>query len=161
MRRNSVHFFIYSAGVILMITAGAKLVSSEGSAHILRSVDPLLQISFQHLFWLVGTLELAVALVCFLGRHPAWQAGLIAWLASTFLIYRLGLSWVGYQKPCSCLGNLTDALHLSPRIANTFMEIVLGYLLIGSYFSLLWIWMEKRKSGAAAPMTGVPASSSK
>ncbi|MGH7977270.1 MAG: hypothetical protein ACREC8_11490, partial [Limisphaerales bacterium] len=70
--------------------------------------------------------------------------GFIAWLATNFFIYRLGLIHIGYHKPCSCLGTLTDALHIPAQTADTAMKIILAYLLIGSYTALLWLWRQRR-----------------
>ncbi len=134
-----------SAGLMLLVAAMAKFISSEGSAHILQKPDPILTISFQHVFWIVGTIELSVSLTCLLSRQPRLQAGLLAWLATSFVAYRLGLVWVGWHKPCSCLGNLTDALHILPQTADTAMKIILAYLLIGSYATLFWLWRQKSK----------------
>ena len=91
-------------------------------------------------------MELIVALICFFGRRIGLQSGLVAWLATNFLLYRLSLGWIGYEKPCGCLGNLTDALHLSPQTADTAMKIVLAYLLIGSYTALFWHWQQRKKT---------------
>jgi len=44
------------------------------------------------------------------------------------------------------MGNLTDALHIPPQIADTAMKIILAYLLIGSYASLFWLWRQHRKT---------------
>ena len=85
-------------------------------------------------------IELAVALVCLLGRRARLQAGLVAWLATNFVVYRLGLLWIGYHGPCRCLCSLTGALHISPETADSIMKVVLVYLLIGSYATLLWQW---------------------
>ena len=72
--------------------------------------------------------------------------GLVVWLATSFLVYRIGLVWVGYKKPCPCLGNLTDALHIPPQTADTAMKIILAYLLIGSYATLFWLWRQRKKT---------------
>jgi hypothetical protein len=149
MQRKLISFFVYSAGVLLAITAIAKLIGSEGSARILQNSDPILAISFRHIFWIVGTLELSVALVCFFGKRVGLKAYLVAWLATGFLVYRFGLMLVGYHKPCSCLGNLTDALHIPPPMADTAMKIILAYLLIGSYATLFWLWRQRKKSAPA------------
>jgi hypothetical protein len=138
-------FFICSAGALLMITGTAKLISASGDAQLLQNPDPILSVSFRHVFWVVGVLELILAMVCFFGKRVGLQAGLVALLATNFVVYRLGLILVGYHKPCSCLGNLTDALHISPQTADTAMKIVLGYLLLGSYATLFWLWKEKMK----------------
>jgi len=138
-------FFVLSAGAILVLTGLAKLWSAFGHARILDVPTPILGISFSHSMLAVGVLELLIASSCLLGTGRKVSLALIAWLATNFLVYRLGLLWVGYHKPCSCLGNLTDALHISPQAADTAMKIVLAYLLLGSYGCLLWRWRDNRR----------------
>ena len=128
--------FILSAGAILALTGVAKVWSAFGNSKLLAVADPIIGITFGHLMLVVGMVEIVIALFCFFGKSQKVALGLVAWLATNFLVYRLGLWWVGYHKPCSCLGNLTDALHISPQIADTAMKIILGYLLLGSYLAL-------------------------
>ena len=150
MQVRVIRTVICSAGVILLITGVAKLVSSFGNARILQYPDPILCISFRQVLLIVGTIELIIALACFYGKQTGLQAALIAWLATNFLVYRLGLTWVDYQKPCSCLGNLTEALHIPPQTANSLMRIILGYLLMSSYSTLFWLWRKHKKGTAPA-----------
>lgn len=105
---------------------------------ILSLADPIMGFSFGHLLLAVGLLELAIVGVCLFGKSQALKLGLIAWLATNFLVYRCGLWWMGWHRPCSCMGNLTDALHIRPEVADNIMKVVLGYLLIGSYGLLIW-----------------------
>lgn len=142
--RKPLNYLIYFSGILLAITGLAKLISSFGSAYILQNPDPLLSISFRYVFWIVGAFELAVALVCFFSKCMGLRSVLVAWLATSFLVYRLGLVLVDYHKACSCLGNLTDALHISPQTADTAMKIILAYLLIGSYGTLFWLWRQRK-----------------
>jgi hypothetical protein len=144
--------FLFSAGALLLITALAKLISASGGVHILKTSDPVLYLSFRHVFRVVGSIELVVALVCFFGKRPGLQTALVAWLATSFLLYRVGLLLVGYHKPCSCagLGNLTDALHISPQTADTAMKTILAYLLIGSYATLFWLWRQRKKPNSSS-----------
>ena len=107
-------------------------------------------IEFHDLLRVVGGLELVVALVCFFSKRVYLQAGLVAWLTTNFVMYRLGLLWVGYHKPCPCLGNLTDMLHISSQTADTAMKIILAYLLIGSYATLFWLWRRRKKPASAS-----------
>jgi len=143
---KTARLFIYSAGAILLLTAAAKFISSFGHGTILQARDPLVGFQFRDLFRIVGGIETAVALVCIFSRRIWFPAGLVAWLATSFVAYRLGLWWVGYHKPCACLGNLTDALHISPQKADTAMKIILVYLLVGSYAILFWCWKQNRQN---------------
>ena len=159
MKLTLPRIFIYSAGLLLLITGGAKLYSTAGNAHILQLPDPILIMSFRHIFWIVGILELIVAAICFSNISIGLQGGLVACLATSFLVYRLGLVLIGYHKPsCSCLGNLTDALHISPQTADTTMKIILGYMLVGSYATLCWLWRQKQKVPSAAASSEISAS---
>jgi|SRR5215471_9820322 len=149
-------YFFWTAGVVLLLTGIAKGWSAIGQAKLLAAADPITGISFGHLMLLVAVLELGIAGICLFGKSQKFALGLIAWLSTNFVIYRLGLWWMGWKRPCSCLGNLTDALHLSPQLADNIMKCVLAYLLVGSYGLLIWQWREsKQKSGNREGGNGV------
>ncbi len=150
MKSKLVFYFVRSVGVLLLATAIAKIVSACGSAHILQASDPILSISFRDEFWIFGVIELIVAAVCFSRDRVELQAMLVAFLATNFAAYRIGLLWIGYRKYCSCMGNLTDALHIPPQTADLAMKIILAYLLIGSYASLFWLWRQRKKTISAS-----------
>jgi len=107
---------------------------------VLAVADPIVGIPFRWLLLAVGVLELVIAGVCFFSRNQRLATLLVAWLATNFLVYRLGLWWMGWHRPCGCMGSLTNALHLSEKAADNIMKVVLAYLLIGSYGRLLWQW---------------------
>ena len=139
-------WFIPSAAAILVVTGAAKAWSAFGHIKILAVADPITGVQFGHLMLVVGVLELAIAGVCLFSKSQKLKLGLIAWLATNFVVYRLGLWWIGWKKPCSCLGNLTDALHISPQLADNIMKVILAYLLIGSYGLLFWHWWQGRQA---------------
>ena len=138
--------FLYSAAIVLLFASVAKLISGFGHEKILLTIDPLTGFQFRNLFRIVGCIETAVAFLLIFNKQIWLSAGLVSWLATGFLVYRLGLVLVGYHKPCSCLGNLTDALHIPPQTADTAMKIILAYLLIGSYATLFWLWRQRGKA---------------
>lgn len=138
--------FFLLAGFILLIAASGKIGSANGHAPILRNLDPVFAVPFREVLFFVATLEIAVAMFCFFSRRPGLKAGLIAWLATGMVVYRLGLIWIGYSKPCSCMGNITDALHIPPQVADNIVKIILAYLLIGSYATLFWLWRQNKWS---------------
>lgn len=151
MRSKPIRIFIFSAAILILITGAAKIISGFGSSRVLQNSDPLFIVTFRVLFWVVGSLECGLALFCFSGAKVEIKSKLMAWLMTGILIYRLGLVWLGYHKPCNCLGNLTDALHISPQTADIALKIVLAYLLTGSYASLFWLWRQKHKTHPVAP----------
>jgi hypothetical protein len=137
----------FSAGAILAITGLAKVWSGLGNSKFLAVIDPIIGIKFATLMLVVGVAEIAVALVCFFSKRQTLALGLVAWMSTNFVVYRLGLWWMDWKKPCSCLGNLTDALRISPQTADNIMKVLLAYLLIGSYGLLLWQWRLRRVLG--------------
>lgn len=141
---------IYIAGTLLFVTAIAKCISAMGSARILANPDPIFGLPFRNMFWIVGIIELAISAVCFLSKSLRLPASLVAWLATNFLLYRLGLVWIHYHEPCGCLGNLTDAIHIPSHITDKIMRGVLFYLIISSYTALFWLWRKGKKPSTVA-----------
>ena len=129
---------IRSCAVILLVTGAAKLWSGFGNAKVLEMSDPIVGVSFGNLALGVGLIEIAVAAQC-LARPSKLlvNASLVAWLSTCFLVYRLGLWWIGWVKPCGCLGSLTDALHVTPATADLLTKATLVYLLTSSWGLIL------------------------
>ncbi|HEY5298233.1 MAG TPA: hypothetical protein VIK59_09925 [Verrucomicrobiae bacterium] len=143
-------WIVFSFGMILFVAGVAKIWSSFGNSKLLATPDPIVGISFSRLMLVAGLVELCVALICWRCNCRAKNIGLaaflVAWLSTSFLGYRLGMWWMHWKRPCNCLGNLTDALHISPQTADTAMKIILAYLLIGSYATLFWLWWQRKKA---------------
>lgn len=133
-------WFILSAAIILVLTGVAKVWTAFAPTKVLAVADPITGVSFGHLMLAVGVVELVIASICLFAKSQTLKLGLIAWLASNFVVYRCGLWWMGWHKPCSCMGNLTDALHIRPEVADNIMKAILAYLFIGSYGLLIWQW---------------------
>jgi hypothetical protein len=138
--------FAVSSGVILALTALAKAWTVAAGGKILLVAEPLSGLPFKHVFPLVAAVELAIAVVCLFTKAHRLATMLVAWMATNFLVYRVGLWWMGWRKPCGCLGNLTDALHISPQTADHLIKLLLAYLLVGSYGLLIWQWRQRRKT---------------
>ena len=143
-QKKIVRRFVISVAAILALTGIAKMWSAFGGAKVLVIADPILGLQFGHLMIAVGGFELAVAGMCLFSKSQRLPLIFVAWLSTNFVVYRLGLSWMGWHRPCNCLGNLTDALHISPQLADNIMKGVLAYLLIGSYGILFWQWKQGR-----------------
>ncbi len=133
MREKHIKRFILAAGVIFALTALAKLASAGRQTRILNLADPLLGLKTRHVLASVGVMEAALAAYLFLGRNAWMKLSLTAWMATNFLVYRLGLWWTDAPKPCGCLGTVTDALPISPRTADYSVKGILAFLLIGSF----------------------------
>ena len=139
MQPNWIRPFIYSAGGLLLAAALGRFIIALGSAPVLDLPDPLLEIPLRYAVLGVGVLELAVALVCLFGKSVVRQAGLVALLATNWAVYRIGLLWLGCHPQCTCLGRLTDPLHLPRGTAGYLLEYLPVYLLLASYSAILWL----------------------
>jgi hypothetical protein len=147
------NWFLVPAGTVLLATGLAKLGSALGTARALGMTDPIIGVSFRKLILAVGAAELVIALLCvstLVSRRS--RLALIAWLSTSFLVYRLGLWSIGWHHPCGCMGNLAGVLHLSDHAADNIMKGVLAYLLIGSFGILFWQWRQRRAQARTAAL---------
>ena len=149
-------WFIKSAGIVLSITGIAKAFSATGPARALDIADPLIGIKFRDLLLLVGLTELLIAFFCLFTDKRQFSLLAVAWISGNFLVYRLGLWFIGWHWPCGCMGSLSDVLHISPAAGDTIMKLVLAYLLAGSYSTLLRQW-RKDRAARSAPVTSAVA----
>jgi hypothetical protein len=135
-----------SSGVILGFAGMAKIWTAlNGGSEVLTIADPVLGIKYKKLMLAVGFVEIIVALICILAKNQTIVPKLIAWIASCFAAYRIGLWWINWTFPCHCLGNLTDALHIPEETADRIMKLILAYLLVGSYSLIVIQWLKKRQ----------------
>jgi hypothetical protein len=143
--------FLKSAGVVLAVTGLAKAFSAIGSARALDTPDPIVGLSFRQLLLSVGLIELLIAFFCLFTARRHFSLRAVAWISTNFLVYRLALWSIGWHRPCGCMGNLTDMLHVSPHTADNIMKGVLACLLISSYLLLL---AQRRMAGQTSIAVG-------
>ena len=151
MQKRLVRLFVHTAAVVLLVTALAKFLSAMGDVLILNGPDPIFGIDIRTVLFGTALIESAVAWVCLKEIRISLQVGLVLWLSLAFTLYRVGLWVVGYDKPCSCLGTLTDLLGISPEASDLGMKIVLAYLLIGSGAALFWLRGKSVESNEKVP----------
>lgn len=137
-RYRFVSWFRYSAATLLWVTALAKLISATGSARILRESDPVLILPLGVILGLVGFLELFVGGLCFYSKKSFLWAGVLVWMSTNFIAYRVALHLAGGRRQCKCLGTITDALHISASTSDLVAKLILAYLFVGGCLSLLY-----------------------
>src|ERR1035437_1114934 len=136
--------FVASSGLLLTASACGKMLSATGRTPVLHATDPIFSIEFRYLFLMVGTIELATALFCFLVHEVGARISAISLLAANFLGYRFGLWMLNYHEPCGCLGNLTSAIGISAREAEAIARWILAYLVFGCVVFALCRWRHLR-----------------
>ena len=115
-------------GLVVCITGAAKIASSTGSDQVLTTLDPIFGIPYAQLLWIVGIIELIIGGTVFITRRNSVRTYLIGWIAAEIGLYRLGLWWSDYAKPCLCLGTLTGKIHISQDLADVLMLVLLWLL---------------------------------
>lgn len=141
-----IDWFILTAGIVLIITALAKLISVFGTAPLLNRNDPATGLQFRHLLLMAAATEACVGFACFWKGNKRLRVALLAWISTCFLLYRCALRLLGQNHFCPCLGSLTASLHISSEMADSFMQYLLAYLFVGSCVSLCWLWRRRKTS---------------
>ena len=132
---SSAYFGLVAA--FLLIAALAKLYSASGDARILSARDPLLPASNREVFVAAGLVELAVAVYLTRCRDIKLKHLTVLWLSCNFIVYRLAISFIGYNKPCPCLGTVSERLPLSPHVIDRLLWAMVAIMFMGSSFCLM------------------------
>lgn len=136
---------LYDRGRLSFAGDGKGQPSESGHPLCGCQTIAFLEARFGKLMLLAGLAELVIGPLCLSRRvGPRLKIGLVAWMATNFLVYRVGLWCVGWHHPCRCMGSLAGVLHLSDQAADRIMKGLLAYLLVGSYATLLWEWRRRR-----------------
>jgi DNA-directed RNA polymerase subunit RPC12/RpoP len=162
MKENWIQSFIKSAGAILLAAALSRFLIATGNAPFLSLPDPALGIPLHYAVLMVGAVELLVAFICLFGRQIYIQTGWLAWLATNFVVFQAGLFWMHCHPQATCIGSLTDPLHLSRGASGFILDMLPVYLALGSYAALMQLWFANRgeterrvvKTVAGRPGTG-------
>ena len=127
-------FYLKSVLTILLLTGTMKIASSVGKAKILLYYDPIFGIQNKHLMIAVAVCELSLACYLLLGRQVLAKHAMISVLAINFLLYHIGLIWMGAKTPCPCLGNPISWWPWVARNEHILTWAIVLYLLFGGLF---------------------------
>ncbi len=119
--------------VILAASSLAKMASLLSEAPYLRQSDPVVYfLTNRMLLFVASALELGVLFCCLTSVANTFKARVLLWLCSIFLLYRVGLSVVGFHGHCKYLGALTSWLPISDSATNAISLCLLSFMLSGS-----------------------------
>lgn len=135
-------YFIASCGIILLITALAKIISAAGNAPILKEMDAVLEVENKDLLYGVAIAEIALVFYLYFGRDLKLKMVSIAWLSLGFFCYRVCSSLMGVYT-CPCLGKLTDNLPVRPSTVHLFLIGTDAYMLLFSCIFFLILYFNK------------------
>jgi hypothetical protein len=137
-------FLIYLTGALLLAAALERFMVAFGSSQALALLDPLLGIPLRFSVVLVGALELTVAIICLFGKRPGMQLGWVAWLTLDYFLFRVGLIAMECHSQASCVGTLTDPLHLARGSWAAIVTFFPVYLLASGFGGMAWLWFANR-----------------
>ncbi len=148
-QHRSCKAFLWSAAVLLLLTAGAKLYSATGAARILTATDPLLHLPYRTLLVGLGALETVIAAYLLFGRHTMAKLWMLFWLSGNFLMYRCASAYL-HIKMCPCLGTIASALPLRKGEVDLLLLTSALCLFFGAAFTLVSASRERPAPGQIA-----------
>ena len=125
--------FIYSAGAIFLFVATAMFLANlTNPPDLAPANDPIFHIPLPLIFWIVGGLGVAVALVCLFARNRRLQITLVFLFAMSFLACRLYVSVLDVSNGFKgYLGGLAAAFGIGAGTADALLIGIGFYLLTG------------------------------
>jgi len=141
---KTIRIFILSAGGILLAAALNRFLIAAGDAQVLPLPDPMLGVPLRYAVIAVGALELAVAFICLFGKRAGLQIGWLAWLATNYVVFWIGLLAMHCHPQATCIGGLTDPLRLYHGTTGYILEFIPFALVLASYAALIWVWTHSR-----------------
>ena len=122
---------------LLLFSALGKMIGLFGTAGILLQYDPILHIQNRYVMQSLASLEAALALYLITGATTPIKLVLVFSLGFNFLLYHLGLWWLGVGAPCTCLGNVWAWFKPLEQAEPIIVKTIIAFLLAGSTYFLL------------------------
>jgi hypothetical protein len=140
-------FFTNTAAALLLALATALfIINLTGPPHLVLPRDPISGLSFRYLFWIFALVAALLGFLCLFADRPARLVPWVAWIAVNYFVYRVGLYFDGCQSLTGFLACVTYAFGLPPKAAGFLLDLVFGYLLIGSCITLRFRWLRSSKN---------------
>ncbi len=136
-------WFLRLAGGLLAFNGTATLVVVLQKPQMMAMPDPVFNISSLWLMLGAGFAELLLSLFCLSTSKRGFVLGLLSWLSLNLVVYRIGLSSVGWPHSYGYVAPLVNSLNISPFKADVILMAALGFLLVGSAAAS---WLDRKKA---------------
>jgi hypothetical protein len=127
--------FLVLAGTILSFTGMAEIIGGMASVQLLDMPDPIFRLSVRHLMLTFGSANICVASLCLFTGKRSLSLGLVAWISTNFMVYRIGLWSIGWRHAC---GFMIAPLGLSLITTDIIFSLSSACLLVGS-LAMFWL----------------------
>jgi hypothetical protein len=138
-------FVFKFAAIVLAITSFSKVVAVVAESRALAAPSPLFNLlsNRQHLAT-AAFMEFGVVFVLLAERTRLQKSAALAWLTTTFIVYRFALVWLGFIGSCSCAGAIEWLFPLKEKQVDMVMMFILVVLWVGSVTTLIQSLWEMR-----------------
>ena len=137
------HYFTNSVAALLATFATGLFLCNIADAQLYQAHDPLLAVSMNIFFWILGLGAMSVAVACIIIRQTCFKLALVLWFATNLIIYRFGLQCQGVHDARGYLGSLAHTFNISSGVTNILLSLLFLYLFIGSAALLLGNFLAK------------------
>jgi len=119
------------AAVILWVTALIKLLSVFNTAGVITLRDPVIEfLKVKQLLVITACYELLCSWCLMSSKLERYHPLILISVASTFVLYHIGLVVIGYHGVCPCLGTITDWIPISQGWINPILITIIIFLFL-------------------------------
>jgi hypothetical protein len=142
-----IKIFLGAVVALLSLTTSAKFLSVFHGAKVLGMPDPVFTfLNMRQTILAAGVLECVTILLLCLPMRANTKLWFVLWACAIFWLYRVGLSYIGFNGYCPCLGTAIGWLHLSPHAIDGAMKTVLWFMTGGASSLLFTVFLGKHAS---------------
>ncbi len=126
-------YFVRACACVLALSAVGKLISVALPTPILTRPDPVIYpLQVWHVAAVAALLEAFAGVWLLRNAHHKFAPGVILWLCSLFIAYRIGLVVISPGAPCPCLGRLAGWLPFPEQTTDRGLLAILAGMTAGS-----------------------------
>jgi DNA-directed RNA polymerase subunit RPC12/RpoP len=146
METKSLRWFLMSAAIFVMMSSLIRFAilfqDTLASRMMLSASDKLLGFSVHDELWMLAVIELVVSGCLLFMSNTLNRLLLLAWATTNYFVLKFGFVCHDINPSTTAIGSLSDPFHLAHGISAQILNLVPLYLLLGSYVSLGWIWLD-------------------